>query len=311
MRIRERKAARVAAPPRRRNRAAAIRTTLVGYAFISPALFGFVVFLLGPVVVSLLMGFAEWDLLTSPRWVGVGNYTALFKDEIFLISLKNTLFWVVYYVPASIVLSLGLALAMNLPLRGIGVFRAVFYIPVISPLLAVALLFVWLYNPDFGLINFVLSKIGLPPLGWLTDERMALPSIAIMAVWKNVGWNMVIFLAALQNIPRHLYEAAIVDGANSIQRFWKITLPLLTPATFFIVVISLIGAFQVFGEVYIMTNGGPGYATHTLAYYLWVNAFRYNQMGYASAIAVIMFLLILLATLLQFRFAGSRVNYDY
>jgi multiple sugar transport system permease protein len=218
--------------------------------------------------------------------------------------------WVIYYVPASIVVSLALALAMDLPLRGIAVLRTLFYIPVISPLLAIALLFSWLYNPEFGLINFALSKIGIAPLGWLTDEQLALPSIALMAIWKNAGYNMLIFLAALQNIPRHLYEAATIDGANSSDRFWHITLPLLAPATFFIITISMIGAFQVFGEVYIMTSGGPGYATYTLAYYLWVNAFRFNKMGYASAIAVIMFLLIALVTLVQFRVIGRRVQYD-
>src|SRR5690625_3605825 len=173
------------------------------------------------------------------------------------------------------------------------------YIPVISPLLAVALLFVWLYNPDFGIINFLLSKIGIEPISWLTDEKLALPSIALMAIWKNPGYNMLIFLAGLQGIPNQLYEAADLDGATKIQKFFKVTLPLLTPATFFILIMSVIGAFQVFGEIYIMTSGGPGYSTHTLTYYLWSNAFKYNKMGYASAISVIMFILIMFITLIQ------------
>jgi multiple sugar transport system permease protein len=287
-----------------------VRDNIVGYSFIFPALFGFLAFILLPVMASFVIGFLKWDLLTAPEWVGIDNYINLFKDEVFLISFKNTVLWVVYYVPASIALSLILALAMNLPLKGIAFFRALIYIPVISPLLAVALLFVWLYNGDFGLINLMLSKIGIAPVEWLTDEQLALPSIALMAIWKNAGWNMLIFLAALQGIPQHLYESAELDGATKWRRFWSITFPLLSPATFFIVVISIIGAFQVFGEIYIMTSGGPGYSTHTLSYYLWSSAFQYNKMGYAGAISMIMFLLILIVTLIQNRIFGRRVQYD-
>ncbi|GGG11290.1 carbohydrate ABC transporter permease [Paenibacillus abyssi] len=287
-----------------------LRDNLVGYSFIAPALIGFLAFTLLPVLAAFVIGFLNWDLLTAPTWAGIKNYAALLQDEVFLISLRNTIMWVVYYVPASIAISLILALAMNMPLRGITAFRAMLYIPVISPLLAVALLFVWLFNPDFGLINFMLSKIGIQPIGWLTDERLALPSIALMAIWKNAGWNMLIFLAALQGIPRHLYEAADLDGATKWQKFRNVTFPLLAPATFFIVIMSFIGAFQVFGEIYIMTNGGPGYSTHTLAYYLWSNAFKFNKMGYAGAISMVMFLLILLVTVLQNRFFGRKVQYD-
>jgi len=287
-----------------------VRNTVEGYLFIAPALIGFLTFTVFPVIASLLIGFFNWNLITPPVWAGLSNYLALSQDQSFLISLKNTVLWVIYYVPASIVVSLALALALNVPLRGITVFRSLFYLPVISPLLAVALLFVWLYNPDFGLINFALSKLGIQPIGWLIDERLALPSIAIMAIWKSSGYNMLIFLAALQGVPRYLYEAATMDGANAPRCFWYITLPLLMPATFFIIVISLIGAFQVFGEVYIMTSGGPGYATYTLAYYLWQSAFRWGKMGYASAISMIMFLLILSLTLIQFRFVGRRIQYD-
>jgi multiple sugar transport system permease protein len=287
-----------------------MRDNIVGYIFISPTLFGFLVFTLVPVLSSFLMGFLKWDLLQPPSWAGLDNYFELFKDKIFLVSLKNTVMWVIYYVPASIALSLILALAMNLPLKGISIFRTIFYIPVISPLLAIALLFVWLYNPDFGLINFFLNKIGLEPLGWLTNEKLALPSIAIMAIWKNAGWNMLIFLAAMQGIPRHLYEAAELDGATRWQKFWNVTFPLLAPATFFIMIMSLIGAFQVFGEIYIMTNGGPGYSTHTLSFYLWANAFKFNKMGIAGAISMVMFLMILIVTLLQNRFFGRKVQYD-
>jgi len=286
------------------------RDNIEGYLFIAPALFGFLAFTLIPVISVFAIGSLEWDILTPPKWAGLDNYINLFKDEVFLISLKNTLLWVLYYVPASIALSLALALAMNLPLKGISVYRTLLYIPVISPLIAVSLLFVWLYNPDFGLINFLLSKLGIDPIGWLTSETLALPSIALMAIWKSAGYNMLIFLAALQGIPKHLYEAADLDGATKLQKFWKITFPLLTPATFFIAIMSVIGAFQVFGEIYVMTSGGPGYSTHTLTYYLWSNAFKYNKMGYACAIAVIMFILILIATLIQNKLLGRKVQYD-
>lgn len=287
-----------------------LRDNIAGYLFIAPALFGFLAFMLYPMIASIVISFYDWNILNPPKFIGIGNYINLFHDQVFLISLKNTLLWVVYYVPASIVLSFVLALLMNLPLRGIAIYRSIYYIPVISPLLSVALLFVWLYNPDFGLINYVLSKLGIAPLGWLTDSKLALPSIAIMAIWKNAGWNMLIFLAGLQGIPRQLYEAAELDGITPFQKIWYITLPLLTPATFFIVVTAIIGAFQVFGEVYIMTSGGPGYSTYTLAYYLWSNAFQYNKMGYASAIAMVMFILIFVVTALQDRLFGRRVQYD-
>src|SRR5690625_970172 len=206
------------------------RDNIEGYLFIAHALFGFMSFTLIPVLSVFVMGNLEWDLLTTAKWIGLDNYINLFKDEVFLISLKNTILWVLYYVPASVVLSLLLAVALNLPLRGISLFRTMIYIPVISPLLAVALLFVCLYNPDFGIINFLLSKIGIEPISWLTDEKLALPSIALMAIWKNAGYNMLIFLAGLQGIPNQLYEAADLDGATKIQKFFKVTLPLLTPA---------------------------------------------------------------------------------
>ncbi|MGM7721611.1 carbohydrate ABC transporter permease [Metabacillus sp. Hm71] len=287
-----------------------VRDNIEGYLFIAPALIGFLSFTLIPVIAVFIIGSTEWNVISPAKWVGLENYITLFQDKIFLISLKNTILWVIYFVPASIAVSLILALAMNLPLKGITIYRTLLYIPVISPLLAVALLFVWLYNPDFGLINYILSKVGVEPLGWLTSEKLALPSIALMAIWKSAGYNMLIYLAALQGIPKHLYEAADLDGATKLQKFWKITFPLLTPATFFITIMSVIGAFQVFGEIYVMTSGGPGFSTHTLTYYLWSNAFKYNKMGYACAISVLMFILILITTLVQNRLLGRKVQYD-
>ncbi len=295
---------------KRRHMSIQMRDNIEGYAFIGPALFGLLVFLVYPILADFYISLHKWSVLEAPSWIGLQNYTRMFKDEVFLISLGNTLLWVVLYVPVSILASFFLALAMNMPLKGIKSFRTIFYLPVVTPLLVVALLFVWMYNADFGLINYILYLFGINPVPWLTNKFIALPSIALMSVWKNCGYNMVIILAALQGIPAHLNEAAMLDGITPWKKTWYITIPLITPALYYILVMEIIYAFQVFTEVYIMTSGGPGYATHTLNYYMWVNAFTYNEMGYASAISVFMLVMILAVTLIQSKFLGSRVQYD-
>jgi multiple sugar transport system permease protein len=294
----------------RRRKTIAMRNNIEGYAFITPALFGLVVFLVYPILQGFYISLHNWSVLEPPSWAGISNYVHMFKDEVFLISLGNTLLWVAIYVPASIVVSFLLALALNMHLKGIKTFRAIFYVPVVTPLLVVALMFVWMYNTDFGIINYVLYLIGLGPVPWLTNKFIALPAIALMSIWKNCGYNMVIILAALQGIPVHLTEAAMLDGITPWKKTWHITIPLITPALYYILVMAIIDGFQVFTEIYIMTSGGPGYATHTLSYYMWKNAFSYYQMGYASAISVFMFVIILLITLIQSKFLGSRVQYD-
>ncbi len=286
------------------------RDNIEGYAFIGPALIGLLVFLMYPIVADFYISLHNWSVLEEPSWAGIQNYTRMFSDEVFLVSLGNTLLWVVLYVPLSIVVSFLLALAMNLPLKGIKTFRTIFYVPVVTPLLVVALLFVWMYNTDFGLINYILYLFGINPIPWLTNKYIALPAIALMSIWKYCGYNMVIILAALQGIPAHLNEAAMLDGITPWKKTWHITIPLITPALYYILVMAVIDAFQVFTEIYIMTSGGPGYATHTLNYYMWKNAFSYYEMGYASAISVFMLVIILFVTLIQSKFLGSRVQYD-
>ncbi len=286
------------------------RDNLTGYAFIGPALFGFLAFMAYPIISSIVISLYDWDIMTKATWAGFSNYIELVQDEVFMISLLNTVKWVLVYVPASILLSFILALAAELPLKGITLYRTFFYLPYISPLLVVALIFVWLYNPEFGLINYLLNLVGLPSVPWLTEPNIAILSIAAMSTWKTAGYNMVILLAALKGIPISLYEASVIDGITPIKKILYIKLPLLTPAFFFVVVMAVINAFQVFSEIIMMTQGGPGYSTYTLAFYMYNSAFKYSKMGYAAAISLVMTLIILAITIVQNFTIGKKVQYD-
>lgn len=285
--------------------------TRAGYLFLLPNIIGFLLFSLVPVVATLAISTLNWDLIQAPEFVGVDNYvTLLTNDGIFQQVLGNTFYFVAGVVPASIVLSLLLALAMNNGLRGISIFRAIFFIPVITSSVAVAMLWRWLYNTDYGLINVGLIAVGLPAIPWLSSTEWAMPAVIIMAVWKNLGYNMVIYLAGLQGIPPTLYEAAALDGANSWARFRDVTLPMLGPTTFFILVISIINSFQVFDLAFILTQGGPGIATNTIVMYIYNQGFQFFQMGYAAAIAWVLFIAIFLITLLQMWLQKRWVHYD-
>lgn len=286
------------------------KDALSGYMFIAPALISFIIFVIYPVVASFVISGFDWGILSAPSFVGLENYKTLFKDPIFLESLKNTVKWVIVYVPASILVSLIVALAMDMPLRGIGFFRTMFYLPVMTPMVVCALLFVWIYNTEFGVLNYILSFIKIPPIGWISDRRISLISIALMSIWKHSGYNMLILLSALQGIPESLYEAAALDGITPWRKLINIKLPLIMPSMYFVVLTSVIDAFQVFTEVYIMTKGGPGYSTHTVSYYLFANAFEYGKMGYACAMAVVMFIIILAVTLIQDRIMNKNIQYD-
>ena len=283
-----------------------------GYIFILPNFLAFVVFMVIPIITSLYLSFTEWDLLTEPIWVGVSNYVKLVtRDRLFMSSLTNTLMYSVYTIPLGIAMSLGLALVLNSRLiTGRTFFRSVFFLPHVCTLAAVALVWKWFYNAEFGILNYLLGLVGIPGQKWLTNRQLALPSIAIMAVWKSAGYNMVIILAGLQGIPSFLYEAAELDGAVGVKRFWHITFPLLTPTLFFILIVSTIGSFQVFDAIMVMTQGGPANTTIVYNYYLYQNAFQYFKMGYASAMAYILFLMIFLITLVQVRLMGQRVAYE-
>ena len=271
---------------------------------------GFGLFHLGPVLAALYLSVLEWDILTPPRFVGLGNYQALLADKLFWESLKNTAIYSLLAIPPGIAAALALALAMNQKIRLVRLYRTAYFVPVVSSMVAVAMVWRWLYNTDFGLLNHLLWLAGLPIVNWLGDPWIALPSVALMSIWKGMGYNMVIFLAGLQGIPRHLYEAAELDGAGRWARFWKITLPLLSPSLFFVAVMSVISSFQVFDQVFIMTQGGPGTATTVYNYYLYKNAFTWLKMGYAASLAYVLFAVIFLITLFQVRFLGGRVQYE-
>jgi multiple sugar transport system permease protein len=262
-----------------------------------------------PVLATLVISMLDWDMIRIPTFVGIGNYAVLLgEDEVFRQVLRNTAYYVIGTVPAGICLSLLLAVALNSQLRGITVFRAIFFIPVITSAVAVAMIWRWLYNRDFGLINTALDLVGLPMIPWLSSSAWAMPAVILMAIWKRVGYDMVIYLAGLQAIPPQLYEAAEIDGAGRIQRFWYITLPLLTPTTFFIIVISIIGSFQVFDLAFILTSGGPGNATNTIVMYVYNQAFQFFHMGYAAAVAWVLFMIVLAVTIVQWRIQKSWVH---
>jgi multiple sugar transport system permease protein len=271
---------------------------------------GILVFVLGPVIAGLLLSFTQWDILSSPRWIGIGNYKELLHDTLFWTCLKNTAYYVLLTVPAGMVVSLLLAILVNVPLRGVNFFRSTYFLPVVTSTVAISIVWKWLYNPEFGILNFILNLIGLPSKQWLSDPKLAMPCIAIMSIWHGMGYDMVIFLAGLKGIPTQLYEAAKIDGASRTQMFLWITLPLLTPTLFFVLVMSVISSFQVFGEIYVMTNGGPGNATLTYNYFLYQNAFLWFKMGYAASLGYVLFLIIFLLTLMQVKFLGGRVSYE-
>ena len=287
------------------------REWLAAAIFLAPNMIGLTVFIVIPVIAGFVISFTEWDMLSAPEFIGFDNYVELLTDDrFFWLTLKNTLVYSLFVIPGSIVISRLLALALNTHIRGVGIYRTIYFLPFVSSTIAISLVWKWIMHPDFGILNGFLGLFGVPKLGWLQDRNMALLSVAIVAIWHSAGYNMTIFLAGLKGIPRTYYEAAEIDGATYWQRFWRITFPLLTPTLFFVLVISLIGSFQVFNLVYIMTDGGPGSSTLVYVYYLWENAFSYFRMGYASAMAYILFLIMLVITLFQVRLLGSRVNYD-
>lgn len=303
-------AARAATRRRSRGLSLARQEELIAYAFILPSLLGFAVFLVVPMFFSLGISFYDWELLTPPQFVGIKNFQTLVTDRVFQHVVVNTVAYTLGLVPLNLVVSLGLAVWLNTRLRGLTFYRSAFFVPVVTVTVAVALIWRWMYEPRFGIIDTALRSVGLPAPLWLGDENWALPAIIIMSVWKGFGYNMVLFLAGLQGIPTAIYEAATIDGADGWQRFWRITLPLLSPMLFLAVVLTVISSFQVFDQAYVMTNGGPANATNTIVLYIYQNGFQYFRMGYASAIAWVLFGVIFVFTLLQMRLQGRWVQYE-
>jgi multiple sugar transport system permease protein len=287
------------------------------YLFLLPSFGGFLIFVIVPVLAALGLSFVDWNLLTPPEYAGTNNYAQLLsRDRVFWKVLGNTLYFTVTIVPLQLIFGLLLAVALNQALRGLTFYRLIYFMPVVTNIVAAALVFQWMFSRDFGIISAPFWKLaevtGLPlaPPDWLNDSQWAKPAVVILTIWKNVGFTMVIYLAGLQAIPAQLYEAARVDGANAWQRFRNITIPLVSPTTFFLLVIQMIGAFQLFSEAYVMTRGGPAQATLTIAYYIYQNAFEFGRMGKASAIAWVLFIIIFAATYFQNRLQRRWVHYE-
>lgn len=276
--------------------------------FVAPALLVIFIFFFVPVAAAFLLSFTDFDIyalgnLEYLRFVGFGNYLRLIQDPLFWIALRNTLYFVLIGGPLSIGVSLGAALLLNSKLvRFKGVFRSALFIPVVTTLVAVAVVWRYLYHPRYGLLNYGLGLIGgVGPIDWLGDPTWAMPAIILMAVWKNFGFNMIIFIASLQSIPQHLYEAARIDGADTWRQFRHVTLPLLGPTFIFVTLITLIGYFQLFAEPYVMTQGGPAHSTLSIVLFMYEQGFRWWDLGYAAAVAFVLFLIILAATFLQLK----------
>jgi multiple sugar transport system permease protein len=286
------------------------RRLLTGLAFISPWIVGFLVFILYPIVISFYYGFTDFSLFTSPTWVGLKNYQQLITfDDKFLLSLYNTIYFTLLVIPASIVLALAMAIVLNIGLRGVSIYRAIFFMPTIVPAVASAVVWGWILNPRWGLINGFLQLLGISGPPWLTSPAWAKPSLVLVTLWA-IGSDMIIYLAALQDIPQVYYEAAVLDGANNWQKTRHVTLPLLTPVIFFHLVNGTIWAFQYFTIAFVMTDGGPANATLFYSLYLYRNAFEYLKMGYASAMAWILFIVVMAATLIILRSSKGWVHYE-
>ncbi|MBK7257254.1 MAG: sugar ABC transporter permease [Ignavibacteriae bacterium] len=293
------------------------RERFMGYLYIGPWLIGFFLLTAGPMCVSLYLSTTSWTMLAPPVQVGFANYASILTDDpLFTVSLVNTLFYVVLSVPLGLGVALGLALLLDQKVKGVAFFRTAFFLPSITNMVAVAMLWLWVFNPEYGLLNSLLRQIGITGPLWLQSESWAKPSLVLMSLW-GVGGTMMIFLAALQGIPGELYEAAELDGAGPLRKFLHITLPMISPAMLFNLVVGIIGTFQVFTQAFVMTGtaqpgteGGPNNATLFVVLYLFKKAFQEFRMGYASALAWVLFFLILAATIVQMRMAKRWVHYE-
>ena len=277
------------------------------YFFLAPALIAIFIFFFIPVIAAFLISFTDFDIYalgdySNTRFIWFQNYLNLFNDPLFWTALKNTFYYVIIAGPVSVAVSLGAAILLNSKLiKFKGIFRLTYFIPVVTTLVAVAIVWRFIYNPGFGLLNYALSFFGIKPVDWLGNPIWAMPAIIIMSVWKNFGYNMIIFIAGLQNIPEYLYEAANIEGANGWQQFKSITLPMLAPTTVFVGIITMINFFQIFAEPYIMTQGGPLNSTLSIVQYMYQEGFKWWHMGYSASIAFVLFFIIFMGTIAQLK----------
>lgn len=289
-----------------------------GLLLVSPYLLHFVGFVVGPLIASMYFSFTKYDMLSPPEWAGLANYINMFHQPLFWKSLWNTMYFVILFVPTQAFLALILAVALNQKLKGLKWFRMAHFIPVISSWTVILFVADAIFNPRFGMANAILNKLGLSPQLWLNDERLVIPLLVLVAVWKGIGYMMIIYLAGLQNVPKDLYEAAEIDGAGTLRKFRSITWPLISPTTFLVIVLSTITTFQAFEQVYVMTGGtagitaagGPNYASMVLMLYLYREGFSFMHMGYASAVAWVLFMILFVLTLLQLRIQNRWVHYE-
>jgi len=286
-------------------------STRAAYFFLAPALSAIFIFFFIPVIAAFIISLTDFDIYalgdySTVRFIGLSNYLELFDDPLFWTALKNTFYYVIAASPLSIAVSLGAAILLNSKLIKLkGIFRLSYFIPVVTTLVAVAIVWRFIYHPRFGIMNYFLSWFDINPVDWLGDPVWAMPAIILMSVWKNFGYNMIIFIAGLQNIPEDLYEAADMEGANGLQKFRSITLPMLAPTTLFVSIITMIGFFQLFAEPYIMTQGGPLNSTLSIVQYMYQEGFRWWNMGYSASIAFVLFFIIFIGTLIQFKLQKS------
>src|SRR5262245_52843799 len=309
-------AARADAPLVRVARGATIsglrrQDAIAGVLFVLPLAIGLLVFELGPFLATVGLSFFVWDIVRPPQWIGVENFVQLCTtDPVYWIAVRNTLAYTVGTVVPGFFVSLLLAVALNQKLKGTSVYRMLFYMPSITSVVAVSAVWALVYNSNFGLINLVLGQLGVPPIAFLGSPDLALPSIIVMSIWRQAGYFMVLFLAGLQGIHEEYYEARKIDGASAWQRFWRVTFPLISPTSFFVIVLKIIWAVQVFDAMFVMTAGGPAYATYPLLMLLYESAFLRLQMGYASAAGTTLFLALFAVTLLQLRLQRRWVHYQ-
>lgn len=297
------------APKRRKVLNYRQREAVAGYLFILPWIIGFLALTLGPIIASLYYSFTNYQLVKPPEWTGLANYQRLIHDDLFWQSMKVTATYVAVSVPVGLVLSFGVALLMNQKVKGIGFWRTVFYLPNLVPLVAATMLWLWIFNPEFGLLNGALDRFGIEGPLWLQSQKWALPSLIFMNLW-TVGGSTLIYLAGLQGIPSDLYQAVEVDGGGAWAKLRTVTIPMMTPVIFYNLILGLIAGFQVFAQPLILTGGGPRYSTLFVVLYLYQNAFSNFRMGYASAIAWALFLVILVLTLFLFWLSNRWVYYE-
>ncbi len=297
-------------PPKRRVSRQRRSEALWGMLCVAPAVLGFLIWQLGPIIGSLFIAFSDWNIAGSPSWVGVENFRRMFtQDDLFWKSLRVTAVYTLGSVPTGMVIAFFLAVLLNQKIAGLPFFRTVFYVPSIVPIIASSVLWLWLFNPDFGPLNAALTALGLPGSSWIYGENTVIPSLILMSLW-GVGPMMIIFLAGLQGVPRQLYEAVDVDGGNAAHKLWHITLPLVTPTILFNLVLSIIGTMQTFTQPYIMTQGGPNNASLLFVLYLYRKAFQESDMGYASALAWVLFIIIAVLSFVVLRSSNRWVYYE-